>query len=59
MRNIRITAASIIAVSAGTLFLWSVFQLQAGYAVASALLTASAIHAAVRGPGLRPNQVRR
>ena len=50
MRKIRVTLSLVIAIAAGALCVWAVVGHKAGYAVASAMLTGSALYAALRGP---------
>jgi len=54
MRKMRITFTTIVAVAAGGLFTWAVIAHETGYAVASAMLTASAVYAGIRGSHFCP-----
>jgi hypothetical protein len=57
MRKVGFTLSMIIAVVAAALFTWSVLEKEAGYAVASAMLTASALYSGIRGPQVCPEDV--
>lgn len=54
MRKVGFTFSMLLALAASGLFTWAVLRHEVGYAVASAMLTASALYAGVRGPHYCP-----